>query len=381
MGGFQISNLRFQILITASVCQRLPSAVSCRMFIVGLGTAAPPHRYAQREGWEAVQKTRHFEAFTPRSRAILKKILTGQNGVVTRHLALEKLEEVFEFSPEVLHTRFLTNAPVLATQAAERALENAGIQSAEINGLIISTCTGYLCPGLTSYVTERLGLKPDVLALDLVGQGCGAALPNLRTAEALISSGRCRRVLSVCVEVCSAAFFLDNDPGVLVSACLFGDGAGAAVLADDPFGKHPLAWKTSGSLLNPKDRDLLRFSHKDGMLRNILTPEVPELAAVHADRILEQVLGPTGVARAEIRRWVLHPGGRDVLSAIQTRLQLSEADTRWSAAILSEYGNLSSPSVYFVLEAMLADSPPNGYWWMSSFGAGFSVHGALLELG
>ena len=351
------------------------------MFIVGLGTAAPPHRYAQREGWEAVQKTALFKEFTPRSRAILKKVLTGQNGVATRHLALEKLEEVFDISPEVLHARFSANAPLLATQAAERALENAGIHRGDVEGLIISTCTGYLCPGLTSYVTERLGLRPEVLGLDLVGQGCGAALPNLRTGEALIRSGRCRRVLSICVEVCSAAFFLDNDPGVLVSACLFGDGAGAAVLADEPFGKHRVAWKTSGSLINTKDRDRLRFSHKDGMLRNILTPEVPELAARQAPRIVEQVLSNTGVSPREIKRWVLHPGGRDVLTAIKTALQLSEVDVRWSAAVLSAYGNLSSPSVYFVLEAMLADNPPNGFWWMSSFGAGFSVHGALLEVG
>ena len=83
-----------------------------RMVIVGLGTAAPPQRYAQVECWEAVQKTEHFRAFTPRSRAILKKVLTGQNGIVTRHLALDTLEDVFEVSPDLLHARFVKNAPV-----------------------------------------------------------------------------------------------------------------------------------------------------------------------------------------------------------------------------------------------------------------------------
>src|SRR5258708_2888971 len=110
-------------------------------------------------------------------------------------------------------------------------------------------CTGYLCPGLTSYVSERLGLRSDALLLDLVGQGCGAALPNLRTAEALLGAGRARRVLSICVEVCSAAYYLDDDPGVLVSACLFGDGAGAAVLSNDPpaAGKKRVRWKAGAS--------------------------------------------------------------------------------------------------------------------------------------
>ncbi|HEY5480080.1 MAG TPA: hypothetical protein VIL39_01230, partial [Verrucomicrobiae bacterium] len=77
----------------------------------------------------------------------------------------------------------------------------------------------------------------DVLTLDLVGQGCVAALPNLCTSEALVAAGRCQRVLSICVEVCSAALYFDDDPGVPVSACLFGDGAGAAVLANSPGGR------------------------------------------------------------------------------------------------------------------------------------------------
>lgn len=350
------------------------------MLILGLGTAAPPRRYAQRECWEAVQKTELFQAFTPRSRAILKKILTGQNGITTRHLALDSLEEVFEIGPDILHKRFVRNAPALAAQAAQRALEDAGARVTEIDGLIISTCTGYLCPGLTSYVTELLGLRPSVLALDLVGQGCGAAIPNLRTGQALLGSGQCRRVLSICVEVCSAAFFLDNDPGVLVSACLFGDGAGAAVLGEQANDKRRVKWVTSGSLIDPAQRDRLRFDQAEGMLRNILTPEVPELAAKQVEAVLNDVLGQAGVDRGKIKRWVLHPGGRDVLAAIKDRLDLREEDVRWSSAVLSEFGNLSSPSVYFVLQSVLSEAAPSGYWWMSSFGAGFSGHGALLEV-
>jgi predicted naringenin-chalcone synthase len=350
------------------------------MVIVGLGTAAPPQRYAQKQGWEAVQHTDQFRALAPRSRAILKKVLTGQNGIETRHLALDRLEDVFQVGPDVLHARFVKHAPALASQAAERALKDAGITSTEIDALIISTCTGYLCPGLTSYVAERLSTRPDVLALDLVGQGCGAAMPNLRTGEALLGSGECERVLSICVEVCSAAFFLDDDPGVLVSACLFGDGAGAAVLAKESNGKRRVDWKTSGSLLNPADRDLLRFEQQRGMLRNILTAQVPELAASHVERVLQDVLARANVTRQQINGWILHPGGRDVLTAVRKRLGLSEEEVRLSAAMLSEYGNLSSPSVYFVLEAALRESAPGGMWWMSSFGAGFSAHGALLQV-
>src|ERR1044071_3872383 len=238
------------------------------MFITGLGTAGPATRLSQKDTLEVFSRSKICEQLEPRSRAIVRKVLTSDNGIATRGLAMDRVEEAFALSPDLLHERFLRHAPELATQAAKRALADARIEPAQIEAVIISTCTGYLCPGLSSYVTERLGLRANVLALDLVGQGCGAALPNLRTAEALLQAGQYEHVLSVCVEVCSAALYFDNDPGVLISACLFGDGAGAAVLANQPNPRRVIRWKTSTSLLEPEDRDLLRFEQRSGMLRN-----------------------------------------------------------------------------------------------------------------
>jgi alkylresorcinol/alkylpyrone synthase len=288
---------------------------------------------------------------------------------------------MFVLTPDVLHARFAEHAPALAVQAAERALTQARLAPAEVDVVIISTCTGYLCPGLTSYVSERLGLRSDVVALDLVGQGCGAALPNWRTAEALLAAGRAQHVLSVCVEICSAAFYLDNDPGVLISACLFGDGAGAAVLSVKPaVHARPVEWTSAGSILSPAERDLLRFEQHAGMLRNILTNQVPARAAGHAENLLTEMLNRAKLKRADLTGWILHAGGREVLAALQRRLGLSESDLRRSAAVLSDYGNVSSPFVLFVLERALAESEPGGWWWLSSFGAGFSCHGALLKV-
>src|SRR5438093_11162049 len=180
------------------------------MFIMGLGTATPPNRYLQTDCWTAAQEEKQFRQLTPRARAIVKKILFGNNGITSGYLALDSIKEVFEADADLLHQRFAQNAPRLATQAAARSLQAAATEPRQIDAVLVSTCTGYLCPGLTSYVSERLGLRTDVLALDLVGQGCGAALPNLRAAEALLGSQDCGRVLSICVEVCSAAFYLDD---------------------------------------------------------------------------------------------------------------------------------------------------------------------------
>jgi alkylresorcinol/alkylpyrone synthase len=351
------------------------------MFLAGLGTAVPPQCYAQRDCWSALQKSAQFHQLKPRSRTILEKVLCGDSGIATRHLALDPLSEVFDLTPDVLQARFARHAPALAVEAAQRALKDAGCSPDEMDAILISTCTGYLCPGLTSYASERLGLRPDVFALDLVGQGCGAALPNLRTAEALLAAGRAEKVLSICVEICSAAFFLDDDPGVLISACLFGDGAGAAVLSNEPkSNRRCVEWKFASSCLAPDKRDVLRFSHKNGMLRNILLPEVPQIAGDEAAKLFSESLAAAGVKRESIAGWILHTGGRDVLLALRDKLALSEDDVRHSAAVLRQFGNISSPTVYFVLERALRDTVPDGLWWMSAFGAGFSCHGALLEV-
>ncbi len=351
------------------------------MFLTGLGTAVPPQRFTQAECWAALQRAPQFSSLNARAHAVLRKVLSGENGIATRHLAVTRLEEAFVLTPDALHARFAGHAPALATQAAERALAAARLAPADVDALLISTCTGCLCPGLTSYVSERLGLRADVQALDLVGQGCGAALPNCRTAEALLASGRARHVLSVCVEVCSAAFYLDNDPGVLISACLFGDGAGAAVWSAQPAAHaRRMEWRSADTVLSPSDRDALRFEQRHGMMRNILTREVPALAAKHVEELLTKMLGHHPLERADVTGWILHAGGREVLAALQQRLGFRAEDLQRSAAVLREFGNVSSPFVFFVLERALTESAPGGWWWMSSFGAGFSCHGAFLKV-
>jgi alkylresorcinol/alkylpyrone synthase len=351
------------------------------MYFIGVGTAAPATRYTQAQCHDALLSSPQYSALDRRSRALLQRLLLGDNGIDTRALALAPLEQAFDARPDVLHQRFAEHAPRIACEAAAEALRESGSNASDIDAIIVSTCTGYLCPGLTSYVIEGLALEPHVLALDLVGQGCGAALPNFRAAEALLASRRCDRVLSICVEVCSAAFYIDDDPGVLVSACLFGDGAGAAVLSREALaGRVCPQWKATDSYIDPSRRDLLRFQQRDGMLRNILTPEVPELAAEQAEIMLDRVLAHEGLTRERIGAWIWHAGGRKVLDALQRRIGLEPQQLRWSSEVLREYGNVSSACVYFVLKAALEDGAAPGWWWMSSFGAGFSCHGALLEV-
>ncbi|MGO9513970.1 MAG: type III polyketide synthase [Steroidobacteraceae bacterium] len=351
------------------------------MYLNAIGTALPEKRYTKRDCWDAFNESDWFERLDARSHAVTKLLLTRDNGIEERWLSVGSLDEVFAIDPDTLHRRFALHAPSLAAAAGRVALHRAALAPEEIDAVIVTTCTGYLCPGLSGYVIEQIGLRHDVLGFDLVGQGCAGALPNWQLANAFLQAGQGDHVLSICVEVCSAAMYLDDDPGVLISACLFGDGAGAAILSRNrPPAQRRVEWRETASLINPVEREALRFEHRGGMLRNILTRPVPRLAAQHAEEILMKTIARAGLTRDQINGWILHAGGRDVLIALEEYLRLRPEALRHSRETLRRYGNLSSASVYFVLDAALADSAPGGWWWMSSFGAGFTCHGALLAV-
>jgi alkylresorcinol/alkylpyrone synthase len=175
--------------------------------------------------------------------------------------------------------------------------------------------------------------------------------------------------------------YLDDDPGVLISACLFGDGAGAAVLSRrPPAARRRIEWRQTTSFIDPSERAALRFEHKGGMLRNILTRAVPRLAAEYAKDVLSRTLERAELRQAQVSEWIFHAGGRDVLLALEADLGLRPDALRYSREALRRYGNLSSAFVYFVLEAALRDRASGGWWWLCSFGAGFTCHGALLAV-
>jgi predicted naringenin-chalcone synthase len=320
------------------------------MFLHALATAVPPATFTQAQCWEVIQRSSAINRLSRRTQLILRTILKGDSGITTRHFAVPDIEQVF---------------------ALTDALARAGVTVGEVDALLVCTCTGYLCPGVSSYVAEQLGLRTDVFLQDLVGLGCGAAIPVLRAAQAVLAAKPDAVVAVVAVEVCSAAFYLDDDPGVIISACLFSDGAAASIWRSTP---GPGGWRCSSfdTLHLPADRDRLRFEQRDGKLRNLLDPAVPSLAAGAVSRLLaaEQARGQT----RPIRRIIAHPGGRDVLDALEAALP--DFPLTASRRVLRECGNMSSPSVLFALEEALREGRPeaDGDWWLVSFGAGFSAH-------
>ena len=341
------------------------------MYLHALATALPPTSFTPAECWEIAQRSPIRERLKKRSMLILHTILRSEHGIARRHFALPDIGRVFDLSPDELNAAFRTEAPRLAGRALTAALEKTGVRADELDALLICTCTGYLCPGITSYVAEQLGLRTDAFLQDLVGLGCGAAIPMLRAASHVLAAHPGATVACVAVEICSAAFYLDDDPGVIISACLFGDGAAAMIWKSTP-AAVPLRAFDFNTTHRPADRDKLRFEQRGGKLRNLLHRSVPELAAT-AVGDLWGARGPRRVARV-----VSHGGGRDVLEALAPAVAPHSLDA--SARVLRDCGNMSSPAVLFALEETLKTATPgtDGDFWLVSFGAGFSAHSCRI---
>jgi predicted naringenin-chalcone synthase len=339
------------------------------MYLSSIATAAPTHSMTQKACLQSLQAGGVLESLRPRSAALLEKILSnGDSGIEYRHLALDSIDQVFSHSAEQLHQHFETQAPALASRVLRDALQKAGKLAADVDALFICTCTGYLCPGVSSYVAEQCGLRPDAYLADLVGLGCGAAIPMMRAAQGFLAANPQAVVATVAVEICSAAFFVDNDPGVLISLCLFGDGAAAAIWTADG---EPGQWQAGNftTVHRPAEREKIRFVNSEGKLKNQLHRAVPGLAADAVAELYAQRSGqPDHV--------LTHSGGRDVVDALETKLPFKLAETR---EVLRRYGNVSSPSVLFSLEMRLKEQRPSDRrLWLTAFGAGFAAHACEL---
>ncbi len=337
--------------------------------ITHIQTANPPLKIEQKELLPFV-----MALDLPERRKDFYRRFLADDGIRTRTVAAEGVAQVLQESSNDSIIRFERTAVELAAQAGQKCLEASGLLPEKIDGLIVVTCTGYLCPGLTSYVTEALGLRPDIYMLDMVGHGCGAALPALRNADNFLAMHPKGSLLLVAVEICSAAFVNGDTVDQIVSNSIFGDGAAACILTNDA--RPGWALEQHASLLFPHYREELRFKTVDGRLTNILSKNVPRIVAEGVRDVLK-------VMKLERLPEIIacHTGGRAILDRLQVELNLAPHTLDVSRRVLAEYGNMSSPSVLYVLKQMMDnniydDGTPA---LMLSYGAGLTVNGAIVR--
>lgn len=341
------------------------------MFLHSLATANPPHSFTQAETWKALQSHPEFGTLKPRSASLLEKIFTnGSSGIGLRQFTAADLDPIFRQNAENLNCSFEKHAPTLAAEALTKSLLKSGLTADKIDALFLCTCTGYLCPGPSSHISEMIGLRPDTYLCDLVGLGCGAAIPSLRAAHGYLAANPLHTVAVVAVEISSAAFYIDDDPGVLISLCLFGDGAAAAILTGKSTYERSRRFHSFDTHHIPAEREKIRFVNSDGKLKNQLHRSVPELAAKAVFTLYDRL-----PQRPE--QILAHSGGRDVIEAIESTIpSFHLTETR---EVLRRHGNMSSPSVLFALEERLRTHPSPESLWLTSFGAGFAAHSCALE--
>ncbi len=291
--------------------------------------------------------------------------------------------------------RYVSDAKTLALRAAGHALERAtslGVASGEITHVITVSCTGFAAPGVDHELIERLGLPRTVRRLHVGYMGCHGAINALGVAKAFASEEHSEdvRILLVCVELCSLHFQAGDRADQIVANALFADGAAACVISGSPVARGDCV-RAVGGCVFPDSAGAMAWRIGDQGFEMTLGESVPRLIEERLKEWLSGWLDSTGRsldALVRAGRWAVHPGGPRILDAVQRALGLSDDAMRASRAILREYGNMSSPTVLFILErlrqasggvarpSMAGDAPGTV---LLAFGPGLSVEAALLD--
>ena len=343
-------------------------------YVASIACVVPPYSADQKFAAQLVKKL-FAQRLTQRSMGLIRATFSHPS-IQKRHFALDDPACIAHESPDQRIARFTEKSVELSAQAVTRALDLAGVRIEDVTSLVVNTCTGYICPGISTYLIERLGLSRSTRVYDLVGSGCGGAIPNLQLAESLVKTNG-GIVLSVSVEICSTVFQMDNDLSLILSNALFADGAAAAVLWDKPEGFELVS---SAGRYVPEHRDDIRFVHKQGQLHNQLSTDLPDRVRKAAAEVVADLLSAQGLQTADIKHWAFHTGGEKIINAVRDEIGVGEEKLRATRATLSNYGNMSSPTVWFVLEEIMRNGIASGdLCVMVAYGAGLSAHSCLLR--
>lgn len=360
--------------------------------ILGLGTAVPSHTMSQEE---SAALARTVICRTEQQ----ERVLTGlyrKAGVSNRFTAVPH-QRALEWLPQAESTDtvaplpairgpttgermqlFAEHALPLARQAAERALHESGVECKDITHLVIVSCTGFSAPGVDVGLIRELNLPSTTQRVQVGFMGCHGAINGLRAAQALAAADRKANVLFCAVELCSLHYRFDWDPPKIVANALFGDGAAALVgRAGDHEDTNRWRVAATGSCLLPDSQDAMSWNIGDYGFEMTLAASVPELIRQHLRPWLSQWLAGYGQSIESVGSWAIHPGGPRILHACGEALGLPREQLAVSEEILAEYGNMSSPTILFIVNRLRqrrADRPCVAL----AFGPGLTAEAVLF---
>jgi predicted naringenin-chalcone synthase len=355
------------------------------VLIVGIGTAVPHHRIAQAD---AAAIARPHSCETLAHDRVFNAVYWG-TGVETRHsVVLEAsdgdsaLRQSFygESSPTTRARmgKFEDEAGALALAAARSALLDAGIAVARVTHLVTVSCTGFSSPGFDIALIKQLGLSAGIARTQVGFMGCHGALNGLRVAQAFVAADPEACVLLCAVEMCSLHHQYGWNAERVVANSLFADGAGAVVVmageAREDASNQVVA---AGSTLIADSEDAMSWRIGDHGFEMTLSTRVPDLIARNLRGWLDGWLSAHGLVVGAVGSWAVHPGGPRILAAVGEALEVDRRALAISHEILAEYGNMSSPTVLFILERLRQNRSPRP-WVALGFGPGLAVEAALL---
>jgi len=277
--------------------------------------------------------------------------------------------------------RYLKEAPALAFAASKRALAQAEISPDDVAHLVMVSCTGFAAPGVDIALIEELGLRKTISRSTIGFMGCHGAINGLRVVDGLCQRHPDDVVLLCAVELCSLHYAYRWHAQRVVANALFADGAGALVCSGKSGG---LGWRLidTGSYLMSSGKDAMSWYIGDHGFEMTLDREVPKLIEKHLPGWLTSWLAPHGLTINDIGGWAVHPGGPAILQSVKESLQLSDAQMAPSYDVLSQHGNMSSPTVLFILDQLRrshAFEKSEAPYVMLAFGPGLAAEIALIQ--
>jgi predicted naringenin-chalcone synthase len=364
--------------------------------ILGIGTAVPAFAISQTDGAQVAKalccKTEEHATWLP--------TMFSRTGIEKRHLAFDAqvLIDIME-GTQVSQSVFLPTGAVdddgpttgqrikhyveqatpLALAAAREALDRSGLTPNAITHLITISCTGFAAPGVDYALITGLGLPPTTQRTNIGFMGCHAALNGLRVASAFTTADPDARVLMCAVELCALHYQYRWEPQRVVANAIFADGA-AAVVGAPPEAAPAGAWQAvaAGSCLLPDSRSAMSWTIGDNGFEMTLSKQVPSLLAKYLRPWVEKWLGQNGLKIGDVGSWAIHPGGPRILDAAEDSLGLPKAASWAAREVFASYGNMSSPTVLFILDRLRAAQAPRPCVAMG-FGPGLAAEAVLFR--
>lgn len=342
--------------------------------ITAISTAVPPQRYEQMSAYHELLAP--FLSENPRA----ERIFAG-SAIAYRHAVIDP-KTFFErrLSTRERNDLYVQHANDLGEEAIRRCLDASGTPPEAIDYLVIISCTGFEIPGLDLTLAKRVGMRPDIRRTCILGMGCYAAFPGLNRAREAVLAFPNAKVLVLAIELCSLHFQPDATDEIVVSNALFADGA-AAILLEGRSDAPSIRIVDTLTLTNYDTLEHMAFHVTDHGYRMVLSSYVPQILALAVEEFADQLLERNGLTRDDVAFWAIHPGGKKILDHLQERLGLPDEAMRFSRAVMRDYGNMSSPTVLFVLDAINRSGEPKAgdHGVMMAFGPGLTMESCLVR--